>query len=182
MSTGFVPNVVYAAADRLALPCEGAEGLPGAGLFPRYAPGLVLTQPGQRLRSYWRLPSFFLPRDGRPPLSYHEHPGRWTETADGTCLRSVGRGQEFVLDLDAYPEALPWAVSTVASHSGWRRALARRTRHPVRRGVSGGMGPPATGRRRGPGRGSAAAPARSSRGAGPGNGRRARWGPWGCQC
>lgn len=118
LSSELVPNVVYVAREQLALPCPGSDGLPGAGLFPRCAPGLILTQPGQRLRSRWRLPRFFHPGDARPPLSYHEQQGRWAEEADGVSLQSVGRGQEFVLDLDAYPEALPWVVSTVASHRG----------------------------------------------------------------
>lgn len=117
-SSKAVPNVVYVAADRLHLPEPPGGRLSGAGFFPRLHEDLVLTCPGQRLRSHWRLPLFFSPLEGRPPLSYHEHLERWTAGEDGVRLRSVARGQEFVLDLAAYPEAAIWAVSTVMRHAG----------------------------------------------------------------
>jgi hypothetical protein len=87
-------------------------------VFPCLSPGIVLTKSGQRLRSLWRLPAGFFPREGLTPLSYHEAPNRWTLEADGVELRTVGRGQEFVLDLAAYPEVARWAVSTVKDHRG----------------------------------------------------------------
>jgi hypothetical protein len=116
LSSVAAPNVVYISADDLALPGVTAGALPGAGVFPRIAPELVLTRSGQRLRSRWRLPAFFYPKDGRAPLSYHEQPDRWSPRDDGVDLQTVGRGQEFVLDLSAYPEAVQWVLSIVATH------------------------------------------------------------------
>ena len=34
--------------------------------------------------------------------------GRWHRDKKGVLLRTVGRGQEFVLDCDYYPEVLNW--------------------------------------------------------------------------
>lgn len=116
LSSTAVPNVVYVAADQVRLPGVNAGTLPGAGVFPSIHPDLVLTRPGQRLRSHWRLPAFFYPRDGRPPLSYHDQLVRWTPEENGVGLQTVGRGQEFVLDLAAYPEAVSWALNIVANH------------------------------------------------------------------
>ena len=42
------------------------------------------------------------------PLSYHGRPNRWQLMDDSVQLQTVGRGQEFVLDTDHYPEALTW--------------------------------------------------------------------------
>jgi hypothetical protein len=86
-------NTLYVAAD--------------AGLFPRYDDRLRLTVPGAS-RSVWRLPGWFHPGRGRPPLGAHGDPSRWSRDGEDTILRSVARGQEFVLDGAAYPEADAW--------------------------------------------------------------------------
>lgn len=78
----------------------------GAGLFPFYHRRLQLTAPGH-LRSIWTLPHWFWP-DKRPPLSYHSRVDRWQQGQKGVQLRTVGRGQEFVLDCEYYPEAIEW--------------------------------------------------------------------------
>jgi hypothetical protein len=83
------------------------------GVFRRLQPSLVLTE-GAQLRSRWRLPIDFLPR-GRKPLTYHSRPSRWASASDSCTLTTVGRGQEFVLEADAYPEARAWAEGLVAS-------------------------------------------------------------------
>lgn len=80
---------------------------PGGGVFRQYAPGLRLTAPG-RSRSIWSLPAWFEPVVGRPPLAYHGNMERWALGGDRVHLTTVGRGQEFFLDLEAYLEALPW--------------------------------------------------------------------------
>ena len=49
-----------------------------------------------------------MPKGGRPPLSYHGQPKRWAEDGSRVTLRSVAKGQEFVLDVHAYPEAEVW--------------------------------------------------------------------------
>jgi hypothetical protein len=102
-------NVVYVARQRLDLPGVDAR-LPGAGLFRNYSPDLQLTAPGAST-SEWLLPSWFEPVEGRPPLTYHGDPIRWRRDGRWTRLRTVGRGQEFVLDVAAYPEAQRWLAS-----------------------------------------------------------------------
>jgi hypothetical protein len=96
-------NTLYFASDRLSSVGLDARG---AGTFDRIRPELTLTEAGSNC-SVWRLPPWFGPR-GRAPLSYHGNPTRWTDCETSMRLRSVGRGQEFVLDLDEYREARAW--------------------------------------------------------------------------
>jgi hypothetical protein len=79
-----------------------------AGVFPTFAPELQLTADGSG-RSHWRLPGWFYPSPGKPAMTYHEDLDRWSKTRDGVSLATVGRGQEFILDVTSYPEALGWA-------------------------------------------------------------------------
>ena len=92
--------------------CTGS--LPGGGIFPRYFPAPRLTAP-ERSRSVWRLPDCFEPRPETPTLSYHASAKRWSRDAEGILLRTVGRGQEFVLDCDSYPGVLDWLTEVFAS-------------------------------------------------------------------
>lgn len=102
------PNSLYIAAEHLDLP-GASSGLLGAGRWPRFRPQLQLTAPAMS-RSVWRLPAWFHPCGRDAALSYHARPDRWQLHGDHVLLRTVGRGQEFVLDCDAYPEALAWAA------------------------------------------------------------------------
>ncbi len=99
-------NTLYFASDRLS-----SIGLRtrGAGAFDRIRPELILTETDSNC-SVWRLPRWFH-SNGRPVLSYHSKPARWTECDNSVRLQSVGRGQEFVLDADEYPEARGWVRS-----------------------------------------------------------------------
>jgi len=109
-------NVLYLARRHLAI--DGlAETLPGAGIFSHDAPALRLTAPEAANVSDWRLPSWWYPHRGRPPLSYHADLDRWRQQAEYTELKAVARGQEFVLDAAAYPEALPWAAELIRSRA-----------------------------------------------------------------
>lgn len=101
-------NAVYVASEQLVLPGLGAVGLPGAGTFSRLSSGSVLTEAGSKNRSLWRLPAWFNPSDGLPPLTYHGSPARWSRDGDGILLESVGRGQEFVLDCSGREAAAEW--------------------------------------------------------------------------
>jgi hypothetical protein len=101
------PNVLYVGKQELELAGKGT-GLPGSGVFPKFNADLQLTAAG-RPRSHWRLPEWFHPSGRARPLGFHEAGSRWSEPSDGFVqLKTVGRGQEFVLDCDAYPKAMPW--------------------------------------------------------------------------
>jgi hypothetical protein len=101
------PNCLYVAAERLCLPGYRQQTIPGAGVFERFRPELRLTSdPGDR-PSRWALPRWVLP-EGRRPLTYHSDPKRWAVRGDRVLLQTVGRGQEFVLDLQEHPGAIAW--------------------------------------------------------------------------
>ena len=100
-------DCIYISTDYLKLPNMSMKK-PGAGVFPKFDLLLCLTEPGKS-RSVWRLPSWFDSRGKKPSLSYHGKKSRWKRLdKDHVRLKSVGRGQEFVLDCDDYPEAIPW--------------------------------------------------------------------------
>lgn len=103
-------NTLYMASKQLDL-CDGLK-VAGAGTFPRFDNRLVLTKPGGSA-SQWRLPLWIYPDDGKTPLTYHPDRKRWSRDNSYTYLQSVGRGQEFVLDLEQYPEALGWLSDLV---------------------------------------------------------------------
>ncbi|MGA7873385.1 MAG: hypothetical protein WCA22_21055 [Candidatus Binatus sp.] len=104
----YTNNTLYFACDRLSSIGMDASG---AGTFDRLRPALILSQTDPYMGcSKWRLPRWFDPA-GRSPLSYHGNPGRWTNCKTSMRLQSVGRGQEFVLDADQYPEARGWLRS-----------------------------------------------------------------------
>ncbi len=105
-------NTIYIASKDLKLPGL-RKRIPGAGIFDKFAPHLQLTDLNARTRSQWELPGWFYPA-GRTPLSYHGSMNRWKKLQRGTVsLRSVGRGQEFVLNCDEYPEAAEWLRNTI---------------------------------------------------------------------
>lgn len=100
-------NVLYVASRHLLL--KGAtEDIPGADVFGRFSPDRMLTAEDAETVSTWDLPAWFFPGKVRQPLTYHSDPQRWQKRGDRTLLRSVARGQEFVLDCDEYPEAIDW--------------------------------------------------------------------------
>jgi len=102
-----IGNTLYVAADRLEA-SGGASArapLPGAGLFPRFEQRLCLTaRPGAVPRGLWKLPEWMHTPGRTPLLTHHSDPRRWTQTPGGWLLRTVGRGQEFVIDLDRVPD------------------------------------------------------------------------------
>lgn len=100
-------NVIYCASRNLSLL---KKRLPGAGLFKACRSELCLTQSGCS-RSRWRLPGWMYPQSRRSSLSYHSDLNRWQKKGSHALLRSAARGQEFVLDLDDYPEGKEWLES-----------------------------------------------------------------------
>jgi hypothetical protein len=107
-------NTLYVAAERLAIPGVTTTSVPGSGVFESAAGERCLTHDAAVTPSDWRLPVCFLPR-GRPALSYHARQDRWKETDGSVRLRVVGRGQEFVLDLDQYPAVLEWVKGIIGA-------------------------------------------------------------------
>lgn len=89
-------NTIYVASERLVIDGEDL-GVPGAGTFGRYHPARQLTKVGNS-RTVWQLPAWFLPDSG-PTLSCHRDPTRWTRNERGCVLRTIAKGQEFVLDV-----------------------------------------------------------------------------------
>lgn len=110
-------NTLYESSDTCQLPTR-AEVFPGTGVFPKCRDQLVLTDPQSRLPTRWRLPAAFYPGSNRPPLSYHTSPGRWHLEPPWCYLTCAARGQEFVLDLDAYPELTGWLAELLRTYHG----------------------------------------------------------------
>ena len=89
-----------------------------AGTFKYAVDELILTREDEsRRRSRWRLPSWFYPSEGKSRLTYHSNPARWTQGESHAYLQSVGRGQEFVLDMEQYPEAVGWVNELIAKNA-----------------------------------------------------------------
>ncbi|MCC5859088.1 MAG: hypothetical protein JJT90_13085 [Ectothiorhodospiraceae bacterium] len=105
-------NVLYVSGRRLRINGRDEEA-PGAGVFPAFTPERQLTAPDAPRTSRWRLPAWWYPERGRTPLSYHGDRRRWRKQAHYTELDAAARGQEFILDTDAYPEALSWAAELI---------------------------------------------------------------------
>lgn len=105
-------NTIYVARDELNLNGKDSA-IAGAGIFPQFNDALRLTAPDEHRRSYWRLPRWFYPFGNRPrpPLTYHENPGRWILNGDHVILESAYPSQEFVFDTAEYPEAVGWVGS-----------------------------------------------------------------------
>ncbi len=104
-------NTLYIASGQLDL--GGGPIAPGAGCFPKFHERLVLTDPEGSGVTDWRLPRSFYPDNGKTRLTYHPKLDRWNHNEEYAYLRSVGRGQEFVLDLDQYPGVTDWLVQTI---------------------------------------------------------------------
>lgn len=97
-------NVIYRAKKYLTL---SGKKIAGAGVFRDYSDRLCLTNEGSS-RSHWRLPLWMYPQGRESTLSYHADATRWQPGDDHVLLRSAARGQEFVLDLQHYPEGQEW--------------------------------------------------------------------------
>ena len=109
-------NVIYLARNDLQIDRVPDTALPGAGAFQRFSTSLQLTGPNTEKTSIWELPKWFYPDGYRTPLTYHADPSRWNRVGSRTELRSMGRGQEFVLDCEEYPEAIDWTFGLIQGH------------------------------------------------------------------
>ena len=102
-------NTLYVAFKHLHIPGLKKK-IAGGGVFNKFNRALQLTAPGCT-RSIWQLPQWMFPSNGRKPLSYHKDIKRWRREDNHTLLQTVGKGQEFVLDCDEYPEAASWLLN-----------------------------------------------------------------------
>ena len=108
-------NTLYIAGNQASLP-HSPGSLPGAGFFPSVQRQLVLTDPEAMRPTLWQLPRCFYPGGSRNPLSYHSNMARWElrDDSDEYCqLQCVARGQEFVLNLDDYPDVSRWLTGLI---------------------------------------------------------------------
>ncbi len=89
-------HVLFAAADALQV---GGRRIPGGGIFPRFTKRRVLSAPGENM-SVWRVPGWMHPEAARARFSYIHEPSRWrhADTGDGALVRTIGKGQEIVMD------------------------------------------------------------------------------------
>lgn len=106
-------NTIYSGRKNLSL----KRSCRGAGVFRRYDEALCLTAENHS-RSIWELPGFMHPVGRDSALSYHTDLGRWSQLNDKVQLKSAARGQEFVLDLDHYPEGRAWVKNLFEKRSG----------------------------------------------------------------
>ncbi|XUW93631.1 hypothetical protein OH764_36400 (plasmid) [Burkholderia sp. M6-3] len=119
-----VDNTIYVADDRLAGLRQRA---PAAGTFRNWGAGLQLTAPGSS-RSIWRVPRWLLRNPDEPALSYHRDPARWRVEDDWAIVQTVGKGQEFVIDVGDCKEASQWLQGLVLRH-GIAPPVTRETAH-----------------------------------------------------
>ncbi|WP_421863144.1 hypothetical protein [Motiliproteus sp.] len=130
VSPDITNNTLYLAANHLSLGDADLE-FAGAGVFPNYDSGLVLTETASEASkprvSRWRLPGWFCPYDSdfdddsmavKPPITYLGAAKRWQPDGETVLLDTSGRWQEAVLDADHYPEAQRWALALIASNAG----------------------------------------------------------------
>lgn len=110
-------NTLYLAADRLVFDGQLSNAT-GAGVFPHIYETLMLTAPGAKNPTQWRLPSWFLPSEGVSNLSFHTDLTRWTPNGEFCLLKSAARGQEFVFDSRGSQEPIAWikGLLEVAGH------------------------------------------------------------------
>ena len=85
----------------------------GAGCYLKFHERLVLTNPNGSGVTDWRLPRCFYPDNGNSPLTYHPKLDHWRHDDRYTYLQSASRGQEFVLDLDQYPDVTDWLMESI---------------------------------------------------------------------
>jgi len=98
-------NTGYIARDSL----DFSSGIQGWGVF-NYSDSLVLTDPNQKNRSVWKLPQFFHPSNGTK-MTYHENQKRWKLHNNHCILKSVGRGQEFIITNN--DNVIEWAIDLI---------------------------------------------------------------------
>ncbi len=103
-------NTLYIASRELNL--GGGSIAPGAGCFLKSREPLTLTNPNGSGVTDWRLPRCFYPSNGKTPLSYHGN-CNWKPNDGYVYVQRRGPGQEFVLNLDQYPDVTNWLMESI---------------------------------------------------------------------
>ena len=103
-------DAVFISNDSLRLPSIQLCDVPGAGVFDRTRPELVLSYPEGKSFTHWRLPDFFFPFPDKTPLTHHDNKKYWRKK-DGYCyLDRVSIGQEFILHDEYMPDLGKWLL------------------------------------------------------------------------
>lgn len=85
----------------------------GGGRFCSFSNDIQLTRAGMS-RTHWSLPEWFFP-ENKSSLTYNPiH--NWEKKDGKALLRSASIGQEFVLDVEEYPEAETWIRDIILPH------------------------------------------------------------------
>lgn len=105
-------NTLYIARQHSAY----ASGCSGGGVFLQLTPSLQLTAVASKTRSVWSLPSWFYPTEGLSKLSYHSDLSRWTDEGDRCQVKTVAKGQEFVLGLSGRKQSADWLNQLISDH------------------------------------------------------------------
>ena len=103
-------NTLYSAISMLSIGNMKSKDIPGAGVFRMFNDSLLLTDNESKNRSIWKLPEWFYPSSEKTALSFHSDMSRWSKYDGYSKLKTVGRGQEFVLDTKYFPKAINWAM------------------------------------------------------------------------
>jgi hypothetical protein len=112
-----INNVIYIATKTITIPELTENVLPGFGVFPKFNTHLQLTAEESEKPSIWRLPEWFSPYQGKA-LSYHTDFERWRRCDRyhrHVLLESVGRGQEFVIDISDDKKSKEWLVTMLSN-------------------------------------------------------------------
>ncbi|MDR8398456.1 hypothetical protein NE850_19125 [Paraburkholderia sp. USG1] len=113
-------NTIYVAGERLV---GSSRRVAAAGAFRSWGPDLQLTAPGCS-RSVWRVPRWLLKNPEQPILSYHRDSARWRIDGECAIVQTVGKGQEFVIDVGDCKDASQWLHSLVLRYGTSTGALA----------------------------------------------------------
>lgn len=108
-------NTLYVSADKLHIDGQPTNA-PGGGMFKRWMPALQLTEPGCT-RSKWLLPGWMAPSSDLRPMSMHGNLSRWEVAGEQVRLQTVGKGQEFVLDVGTSSLAKTWLRGLIDSQA-----------------------------------------------------------------
>jgi len=104
-------NTLYLAKDKLDIPTLKDKKINGAGTFTDFSNSRQLTANDSKL-TLWKLPNWIYPTNDISKLSYHSNSERWVKKRNHTLLKSVSRGQKFVLDCNNYSkEANQWIAN-----------------------------------------------------------------------